>query len=115
MNTAYKKITLGLLFIVAYLPTLLWMWDRWFAVDSYYSHGILIPLMSIVLIWQKRSVLINIKIETSPWGIRLFILGILIHLVSLLFRIYFTSAFSMLFVFTGFVLCFYGNLCSNIK
>ena len=37
------------------------MWDRWFSRDSYYSHGILIPFVSIYLIWQRREELLKIK------------------------------------------------------
>ena len=36
-------LIVGLLFFLAYMPTFLWMWERWFSRDSYYSHGILVP------------------------------------------------------------------------
>src|ERR1035437_8355448 len=91
-----KTGILFFLFIFAYFPTLQWMWERWFERDSYYSHDILIPFITIYLIWQKRDVLKNLKLEASPWGLRLFITGIIIHMLSLLFRIYFTSGFSMI-------------------
>jgi len=84
------------------------MWDRWFARDSYYSHGIMIPFVSVWLIWQKRDELKQVEIKESPWGLRLIILGIIIHLVSAVFRIYFSSGFSMLIVLAGLVLYFFG-------
>jgi len=106
----FKKIwILILLFILAYFSTLQWMWERWFIPGSYYSHGILIPLISVLLIWQKRDALKNTKVKSSLWGMKLFILGVVIHLLSLLFRVYFTSGFSMIIVLAGFVLCFYGK------
>jgi exosortase len=86
------------------------MWERWFTYDSYYSHGILIPVISLLLIWQKRNELRNIKAQPSPeWGMRLFITGIIIHLLSLLFRVYFTSGFSMIIVLAGFILYVFGK------
>jgi len=107
--TIRKTGILVFLFIFAYFPTLQWMWERWFERDSYYSHGILIPFLTILLIWQKRDVLKRIKVEPSPWGLRLFIAGIIIHAASLLFRVYFTSGFSMIIVLAGIILTVWGK------
>jgi len=104
-----QQVIVFALFILAYVPTLMWMWDRWFARDSYYSHGILIPFVSAYLIWQKRGELVNIRPERSPWGIILISLGIFIHLLSAVFRVYFTSGFSMIIVLVGLILFFYGK------
>jgi len=103
-----KEVLLGLLFLISYVPTFLWMWERWFARDSYYSHGILVPFVTIYLIWQMRHELIKMKREESVWGLRLIFLGIAIHLVSSVFRIYFSSGFSMLIVLNGMILYLYG-------
>ena len=54
MTERIKRIFAAVVFLVSYVPTFIWMWDRWFARDSYYSHGILIPFVTAVLIWQKR-------------------------------------------------------------
>lgn len=97
------------MFILTYIPTLLWMWDRWFARDSYYSHGVLIPFVSGFLIWQTRAELAAIRPKRSPWGMPLIIAGLMIHLGSSLFRVYFTSGFSMLIVLAGLILFLYGS------
>jgi exosortase len=97
------------LFVMAYFSTLQWMWGRWFTYDSYYSHGVLIPFISALLIWQKRNVLKDIEAESSPWGMRLFVIGIVIHLLSMVFRVYCTSGFSMIIVLAGFILHVYGK------
>lgn len=94
--------------LVAFAPTLVWMWDRWFARDSYYSHGILIPLVSIYLIWHKRKELALTSRSESPWGMTLVIAGLLLYLVSSILRIYFSSGFSFLLVLVGLVLHFWG-------
>lgn len=103
-----KEFLAGLAFLLMYTPTFLWMWDRWFVRDSYYTHGILIPFVSAFLIWQKREALMRVARESSPLGIRLIIIGAAIHLVSSFFRVYFSSGFSMLIVLTGLILHFYG-------
>lgn len=109
MSKFKKTGVLLFLFILAYFPALQWMWDRWFTRDSYYSHGILIPFLTALLIWQKRDVLKKIRIDPSPMGMKVFIIGIMLHVLSLLFRVYFTSGFSMIIVLTGIVLAVYGK------
>lgn len=104
-----SEIVLGTLFLLAYLPSILWMWDRWFAPDSYYSHGILIPFVSGYLVWQKRAVLRSMESKSSAWGLALIVTGLLVHLISSVLRIYFSSVFSMLLVLVGLIAHFYGT------
>ena len=104
-----QLIILVILFLFNYLPTFLEMWDHWFERDSYYSHGILIPFISAFLIWQKKEELKKIYFESSPWGMPLIIGGVCLQLLSALFRVNFSSAFSMLLVFIGLILYFYGE------
>jgi exosortase len=104
-----KEILAGILFLLAYLPTILWMWERWFVTDSYYSHGILVPFVSMFLIGQMYGELNQLKREESDWGLRLIVIGLFIHLISSALRVYFTSGFSMLIVLYGLVLHFRGE------
>lgn len=104
-----RQVILGIVFILTYFPTLLWMWDRWFVRDSYYSHGILIPLVVGYLIWYKRRDIVSTPIEPSPWGVWLIVLGLCIHILSSFFRVYFSSSFSMMIVLAGIILHFYGK------
>jgi exosortase len=104
-----KEILVVILLFAAYTPTIIWMWDRWFAENSYYGHGILVPLVSLYLVWRKREDLKKLPPQPSPWGFRLFILGIIIFWISAILHVYFTSGFSMLIVMAGLVLHFYGK------
>lgn len=104
-----REVILALTLIYAYVPSFVWMWDRWFARDSYYSHGVLIPFVSLYLVWNKRHDLAAIVPSRSTWGLPLIVVGILVHIFSSILRIYFTSAFSMLFVLCGLILHFYGR------
>ena len=104
-----SEILIGFLFFFTYTPTFLWMWDRWFVRDSYYSHGILIPFISVFFIWNIRADLARIQPKSSPWGLRLVVLGLIVHILSSLLRIYFSSGLSMLVVLSGIVLHFYGT------
>jgi len=103
-----QQLVAGAVFLLAYVPTLIWLWDRWFARDSYYSHGILIPFVTAYLIWQKREELAKIKISPSAWGLPLIAVGMFMHLFGSLMRVYFISGFSMLLVLIGMIFFFYG-------
>lgn len=108
--TKYKnQFLIALILLFTYTPTLIWMWDRWFTRDSYYSHGILIPFITAYLIWQNRSQLMQMKPEKSEIGMKLIILGLFVHLISSLFRVYFSSGFSLVIVIIGLILYFYGE------
>ena len=98
-----------LLIIIAYLPTILWMIDRWSAKDTYYSHGFLVPFISVFLIWLKKDKLLSLKVKPDSRGWFFLAPGILIHLISAFWRIYFTSGFSLILVFAGMVLLFFGR------
>ena len=104
-----NELFVGVIFLLMYFPTLIWMWDRWFARDSYYSHGIMIPFVVGFLIWSKRKILAKLPKVSSPWGIQLIIAGLVIHIFSAVFRVYFSSGFSMILVLYGLVLYFYGE------
>ena len=45
-NEVYKLLFLSVLLLVAYIPAFSWMYERWTARDTYYSHGLLVPLIS---------------------------------------------------------------------
>ncbi|HQO57929.1 MAG TPA: exosortase/archaeosortase family protein [Candidatus Omnitrophota bacterium] len=103
-----QPLAAALVFLLAYTPTLMWMWSRWFADDSYYSHGILIPFVSGFLIWQKKEELAVAPVKESRLGMPLIVAGVLLYLFSALFRINFTGGLSMFVVIFGLVLYFYG-------
>jgi len=104
-----KELLIGAVFVLAYVPTIIWMWDRWFARDSYYTHGILIPFVTIFFIWQKKDELALIEKAKSVWGLPLVVIGMMMHLFASLMRVYFISGFSMLVVLVGLILFFYGE------
>ena len=96
------------LLLIIYSPTIWWMVDRWNAKDSYYSHGFLVPVVSLYILWLKRDRLAKIKPKPITLGLWLLIAGLLVHALSSFFRVYFTSAFSSLLVISGIVLYFSG-------
>lgn len=104
-----KIMVLSLLAIAAYIPTFIWMIERWNAKDTYYSHGFLVPFISGFIVWLKREKLKKLEIKPMNAGWLLFLSGIAIHAVSALLRVYFTSGFSFLLVAAGLILLFFGK------
>ncbi|MDP2923100.1 MAG: exosortase/archaeosortase family protein [Candidatus Omnitrophota bacterium] len=104
-----KLAVLFLLVVIAYIPTFSWMYIRWTVRDTYYSHGFLIPFISLFLIWQRRSELSKIKIQPSSQGWILFISAIVVHVLCVRFRVSFLSGFSLIFTLMGLVLLSLGK------
>ncbi len=73
-GTSGKFLILLALWFVAFIPVyphLVWTWFN----HSDNSHGILVPLVSLYFIWQKREELRDAKISNSKWGIVILILS----------------------------------------
>jgi len=105
----HHPLVIIILLIIASLPTIVWMSDRWFAQGSYYSHGVLVPFVSLFLIYQKKEIIKKIPLVESVWGLWLFMLGVVIYCLSAVMHVYFSSAFAMLLITSGLILHFYGE------
>ncbi len=94
---------------VIYAPTFIWMWGRFFAADSYYSHGFLIPIISAFFAWSKRKELKSLPVKSSLLGLFIVIIGLLFHITGAWLRVYFISGVSFVIVLFGLVLWFFGK------
>lgn len=97
------------LVVLVYLPTFVWMKYRFLQDESNYSHGFLIPVVSLFLIWRMREEfkeVISFDSGTASInGLWIFIIGLFLHLFSRCFMIDFISGFSLIIVIFG--LCLY--------
>lgn len=98
-----------MLMFVSYIPTIRWMIDRWNASESYYSHGFLIPLVSLYIAWQRREIIRRAKTSLFMPGLALITFGLIAHLISASLRVYFVSGISMVIVISGMLLFFFGK------
>jgi len=90
----------SILFICCYYSTLEWMYIRFKGADSYYSHGFLVPFVSIYFLWQERSAFRATAFGTSYLGLTLMIASALLHLLGTVLYIFSLSGFSIwLFLF----------------
>lgn len=95
--------------LIAYIPTINWMIGRWNEKESYYSHGFLVPLITLFIIWQKRNIIKEIKIAGSASGLWVIIVCLLIHIVCAALRVYFLSGFTLILLIYGMILFFFGK------
>jgi exosortase len=54
----------------------------WFEEEGYYSHGILIPFMSLAVIYMRREQIAKEPVGSSPLGLVLLLLGCLLLLLG---------------------------------
>lgn len=63
-----------------YTPTFLWWYNNWMLKESYYSHGLLVPLVSGAIIWMRREQLSSIPVRGFAAGF-LFLIPLLLCVV----------------------------------
>jgi len=88
-------------FILCYYPTFLWLHYKYSLEESYFSHGYLIPFVSAYLIYAMRNELARIPRSSSPAGLAVIVLALVIHILGVLGDINFVSGFSMVLYLTG--------------
>lgn len=108
-KTIIELSFLLLLAIIAYIPTFSWMIERWSAKDTYYSHGFLVPFISLFIIWLNKKELVALKIKPSSLGWAFFLPSLFIHALSLFFRVSFLSGLSLITTLAGIVLLSLGK------
>lgn len=83
-----------------YGRTILHMAGEW-RNDPNYSHGFLIPVMSVYFVWQRREALRQVVVRPATPGIAVLVFGLGLFLFGHLSGEYFTMSCSMLVVLAG--------------
>jgi exosortase len=68
----------------AYWPMFLHVTTRW-SQDPQYSHGYIVPLFALALLWRRRPLLDNAEVRVSWWGLLFLGAGIALYLLSAYF------------------------------
>lgn len=85
------------------------LYVAWTAADSYYSHGFLVPLISLFFVWQKRAELRAAPLRPSLSGYVLIALACLMLLASDSLGLRLIGEFALLPMIIGLVLLFFGT------
>ncbi len=118
MVTILKKMTLkdwtdwlGILMLISagtlmLAPVYHWIWLRWTEYESYYSHGPLVILISVFIIFKELKKISKQKNITITLGYRfneiktlLLLLGIGLYLLGCLMKVYFLIGLSVWLIF----------------
>jgi exosortase len=81
----------------------------WMATDSYYSHGFLIPPISLFFVWQKRAELRRAPLEPSLAGYALLAPACLLLLASDFLGLRLIGQLSLIPMIAGLILIFFGR------
>lgn len=96
-----KRLLPPALLAAVYVPTFVWMIDRWSARDSYFGHGFLIPFVSLYWVYRNLRASGSPERRVSRIGIFFLAAGVLMQILSSLLRIYFLSGFSFILLLVG--------------
>ena len=95
---------IGILLLALFYPTLKWLVGEWLGND-YYSHGPLVPLISVFLVWRlwvtwppEQRRIMPATIGLLPLGV-----GLAVYLSALLQRAYFAASLAMIIIIAGLV------------
>lgn len=104
----FPIILISLIVIAVYFQAIIEMVTQWWD-DSNYSHGFLIPIVSIYLIWQKKDSLQKIISKKSNLGLIFILLGAIIYIIGTAAAEFFTARFSLVLIIFGITLFYYGK------
>lgn len=85
-----------------------WMVMTWGRKEEY-SHGFMIPVIALFLIWQKKNRLENMNFDGSWTGFAVVLLGLAIFILGELSTLYTIIQYSFVVVLVGFVLSVAGR------
>ncbi len=99
--------------VVTLLATMYWnaarhMYGGWTATDSYYTHGFLIPLISLFFAWRSRAKFAAAKQEPSPWGLVVLAGAAFMHLAATFLGFMVFSQLSLVPMLFGLSLAVFG-------
>ena len=110
MNNKNKVFIVGLviILIIFYFHTFIWLVESWLTEPDY-SHGFLVPIVSVFFIWRNRRVLEYGEKDINT-GMLILGIGLFLYVISVLFSYVFISAISLMVVLSGIVVLFYGKV-----
>lgn len=96
-------------------PILRWLWGEWWS-NEYYSHGVLIPPVSLYLIYQRVRLDRSFRWEPGNgalYGLSIIAIGLILYFVFLEWRAFYLSTFSVIVILFGLVWTLGGNIAAR--
>jgi exosortase len=99
---AATLLALGGICLWSYWPTLEAMGHKWLH-DPQYSHGYLVPVFAVVLLWLRRSQMPAARASPCWWGVALVAVGFLVRFAGVYVYLDWLDAASLVPCLAGFV------------
>lgn len=107
-KTTITVAALGMCLLWAYWPTLGRMADRW-SSDPQYSHGFLVPVFALIILWYRREHFPAGALRPSWWGLAWLAIGALLRLTGAYFYLEALDGLSLLPVLAGLCVLLWGE------
>lgn len=92
-----------------YVPTCLWLWDRWTMSVWQNGHGILVATLVFYLVWEELKKLNSLPLDSNPWGFAILVPALLIHMLDTGIHSQLLSGFALYLSLPGLALLFLGT------
>jgi len=109
VGNVVKIGVIALLFIIVYWPAFIILNAKYLSIDSYYSHGYLIPFVSAFIIWHKRDKLKGMVVVPCRAGLWVLGAGLGLYIFGSWWYVNFVAASSMIIVLGGLSLYLFGK------
>jgi exosortase len=113
MKIRIQYFIIILLTLFIFQPIMYPLYFRFTAVDSYYSHGFLIPFLTLYLIWRKKNILRTLPVKPSIIGLYITLLSLLMHFAGYLIEFNFLSYMAFFLYIFGIVLYLFGKIITK--
>jgi exosortase len=112
MNATVRDVVGGItilgLVILLFWSTFSWLVYNWLN-NSYYSHGLLVPLVAAFFVWRKREVLAPENRRPDNLGLAVLAVSLVIFLLAQIWQAFHISAFAFILLLAGLALYFLGR------
>jgi len=107
-GTWAQAIVLAVLVALAWHRTFAMLWQTW-ATNDNYSHGPLVPAVSLVLVWLRRERLRSLAVRPEAWGLALVALGGLMQVLGTRGDVFALQGWALLPLLYGLSIAFLGR------
>jgi exosortase len=112
MNATVRDVVGGItilgLVILLFWSTFSWLVYNWLN-NSYYSHGLLVPLVAAFFVWRKREVLAPENRRPDNLGLAVLAVSLVVFLLAQIWQAFHISAFAFILLLAGLALYFLGR------
>jgi exosortase len=103
----YCFIIFALIFLI-FKNNFIWLWHKWME-ETRYSHGPMIPIISLYIVYQKKDAIKNITFHSANLGLLILFLACILFFISTRAQISFVQTYSMILFIVGVVWYIFGK------